>query len=311
MDPRLLKQLALIVRYGSLSRAAERLNVTQPTLTRAVQIIENQVGGPVLIRTSNGVRPTEIGTRLAEVGERIHDQAEHTRTLIEQWRQGLGGEIRVGVGPLIALGAINGFFPEMISNSRSVLHCVTATASTLIRQLNEGDLDMVLTPANVDVVQGELSRSIIFHDEIRIFAGVDSPLYGASTTIEPERLKSEPWILSGASSGIAEALDSGRFSGPARMIFTGGIDMVISMLQTTDVVVALPYRMTMLSGRLNNSHLLDVNTLLPKRDIALWMHKRSLERPDLMDMAEHLKHYFQTLDTTALGASLSNPPAAG
>ncbi|MFC6673437.1 LysR family transcriptional regulator [Marinobacterium aestuariivivens] len=45
MDPRLLKQLAVIVKHGSLSRAAERLNVTQPTLTRAIQTIEHKVGG--------------------------------------------------------------------------------------------------------------------------------------------------------------------------------------------------------------------------------------------------------------------------
>lgn len=303
MDPRLLRQLAVIVKHGSLSRAAERLNVTQPTLTRAIQTIEHKVGGPVLVRTSSGVRPTEIGARLAEVGQRISDYAEHTTTLIEQWQQGLGGEIRIGAGPLIALGAINGFFTEAITDTRSVLHFVTATASTLIRQLHEGDLDLVLTPANIDVVQDNLTRQIIFHDEMRIFAGVDSPFYGRKSSIEPEILKSQPWIASGASSGIFEALDAGRFSGPARMIFTGGIDMVISLLQRSDVVVTLPYRLTMLSERLNDDHVLSVKTLLPKRDIALWVPQRNLERPDVMDVAERLKRYFLNLDKTSVGSS--------
>ncbi|WP_432695702.1 LysR family transcriptional regulator [Marinobacterium sp. YM272] len=301
MDPRLLKQLSVIVKCGSLSRAAERLNVTQPTLTRAVQVIENQVGGPVLVRTANGVRPTDIGSRLAEVGERINDYAEHTRTLIEQWRQGLGGEVRVGVGPLLALGAINGFFPEAIADSRSVVHFVTATASTLIRQMHEGDLDLVLTPANIDVVQEDLQRQIIFHDEIGIFAGVDSPFYGDKSLIQPETLRSQHWIQSGASSGIYEALDSARFSSPAQMIFTGGIDMVISLLQTSDIMVALPKRLTLLSGRVGDDHLLDVDTLLPRRDIALWMPKRNLERPDVTDLAERLKRFFLDLDETAAG----------
>lgn len=301
MDPRLLKQLAVIVRYGSLSRAAERLHVTQPTLTRAIQTIEHKVGGPVLVRTSSGVRPTEIGARLAEVGQRIDDYAEHTTTLIEQWKQGLGGEVRVGVGPLIALGAINGFFSEAISNSNSVIHFVTATASTLIRQLNADELDLVLTPANMDAIQDSLQRQVIFHDEMRIFAGIKSPFYGCEAPIEPEKLKSQPWIASGASSGIFEALDTRRFSAPARMIFTGGIDMVLSLLQRSDVVVTLPYRMTMLSERLNQAHVLDVNTLLPKRDIALWLPQRNLERPDVMDVAERLKQYFLSLDKTAIG----------
>jgi len=301
MDPRLLKQLSVIVRYGSLSRAAERLNVTQPTLTRAIQTIENRVGGPVLVRTPNGVRPTEIGTRLAEVGQRIDDYAEHSDTLIEQWKQGLGGEVRVGVGSLIALGAINDFFTEATASSNSVIHFVTATAATLIQQLNAGDLDLALTPANTDAIQDNLTRQVIFHDEIRVFAGVKSPLYGRKIAVEPEALKSLPWIASGASSGIFDSLDASRFSGPARMIFTGGIDMVISLLQRSDVLVTLPYRLTMLSERLSDDHVLIVNTLLPRRDIALWLPERNLERPDVKYIAERLKRYFQTLDKTSIG----------
>ncbi len=302
MDPRLLKQLSVIVRYGSLSRAAERLNVTQPTLTRAIQTIENRVGGPVLVRTSSGVRATEIGNRLAEVGQRIDDYSEHTDRLIEQWRQGLGGEVRVGVGSLIALGAIQDFLAQASEGSNSVVHFVTATAATLIQQLNAGELELALTPANTDAIQDNLTRQVIFHDEIRVFAGVRSPLYGCKKSIRPEELKTLPWIASGASSGIFDSLDTSRFSGPARMIFTGGIDMVISMLQRSEVLVTLPYRLSMLSERLGEDHVLNVDTLLPRRDIALWLPERNLERPDVQEIAERLKHYFQNLDKTAIGS---------
>ena len=58
IDAKHLLWLAEISDLGSLSRAAEKLNVTQPTLTRAVQVIEAQVGGKVLTRERHGVRPT-------------------------------------------------------------------------------------------------------------------------------------------------------------------------------------------------------------------------------------------------------------
>ncbi|GGO86563.1 hypothetical protein GCM10011348_37670 [Marinobacterium nitratireducens] len=302
MDPRLLKQLSVIVRYGSLSRAAERLNVTQPTLTRAIQTIENRVGGPVLVRTSSGVRPTEIGTRLAEVGQRIDDYAEHTDRLIEQWKQGLGGEVRVGVGSLIALGAIHDFFDLVSDSSNSVIHFVTATAATLIQQLNAGELELALTPVNTDAIQNNLTREVIFHDELRVFVGARSPLYGSKAVVAAEALKSLPWIASGARSGIFDSLDMSRFSGPARMLFTGGIDMVISMLQRSDVLVTLPYRLTMLSERLGDDHVLNVDTPMPRHDIALWFPERNLERPDVQDIAGSLKRYFQNLDRTAIGS---------
>ena len=48
MDPRLLTQLAIIVELGSVTKAARKLNVTQPTLSRL--IMEDRVGGPLLRR---------------------------------------------------------------------------------------------------------------------------------------------------------------------------------------------------------------------------------------------------------------------
>ena len=45
MDPRLLIQLAVAIDLGSINRAAKRLNVTQPTLSRGIKIIEDRVGG--------------------------------------------------------------------------------------------------------------------------------------------------------------------------------------------------------------------------------------------------------------------------
>ena len=71
MNPNLLKQLAIVVKQGSISSAAEQLYVTQPTLTRGIQQLEARVGAPVLKRTRYGVVPTEIGARLALIGERI------------------------------------------------------------------------------------------------------------------------------------------------------------------------------------------------------------------------------------------------
>ncbi|MCH1516400.1 MAG: LysR family transcriptional regulator, partial [Alphaproteobacteria bacterium] len=55
MDPRHLSQLATIIELGSVTRAAERLNVTQPTLSRTIRIIEDKVGGAVLRRDRYGV----------------------------------------------------------------------------------------------------------------------------------------------------------------------------------------------------------------------------------------------------------------
>ena len=86
MDPRLLTQLAIIVELGSVTKAARKLNVTQPTLSRSIKIMEDRVGGPLLRRERFGVSPTEIGRRLAEEGRRILHRTETAQTMINEWK---------------------------------------------------------------------------------------------------------------------------------------------------------------------------------------------------------------------------------
>ena len=84
MDSRTLKQLATIIGSGSLTRAAERLAVTQPTLTRSIQALEDRVGEAVLERSRYGVRPTAIGLRLAEIGNRILEEENQASEVLQK-----------------------------------------------------------------------------------------------------------------------------------------------------------------------------------------------------------------------------------
>ena len=59
-----LFRLKAIIEEGSLGRAAQRLNVTQPALSRSVSQLEKHFGQPILIRHSRGVAPTPFGERV-------------------------------------------------------------------------------------------------------------------------------------------------------------------------------------------------------------------------------------------------------
>ena len=70
MDPKHLYWLAAIIEHGNMSRASEKLRITQPTLSQAIKVLEAQVGSPVLKRGPRGVTPTLIGERLAKQGRK-------------------------------------------------------------------------------------------------------------------------------------------------------------------------------------------------------------------------------------------------
>jgi DNA-binding transcriptional LysR family regulator len=60
----------VILEEGSLRRAAKRLHISQPALTRQMQLLEHDLGGRILERTAGGVHPTNVGHVLAEKARR-------------------------------------------------------------------------------------------------------------------------------------------------------------------------------------------------------------------------------------------------
>ena len=69
----LLRQLECflaVARLGNVSRAAEEMYLTQPTLTARIKALEDEVGDQLFVSTSRGMRLTEAGRELVSIAER-------------------------------------------------------------------------------------------------------------------------------------------------------------------------------------------------------------------------------------------------
>ena len=65
IDTRLLRYFAAVVEEGNLTRAAERLYISQPALTKQIRQLEAQLGVGLFVRSRAGMAPTEAGEALA------------------------------------------------------------------------------------------------------------------------------------------------------------------------------------------------------------------------------------------------------
>lgn len=82
------------------------LHLTQPTLSRDIRQLEDRVGAPVLKRGRYGVTPTSVGQMLAQQGRAIRACVGTAQTGVSEWKSGLDFELRIGVGPMIALALL-------------------------------------------------------------------------------------------------------------------------------------------------------------------------------------------------------------
>ncbi len=140
-----LRIVAAIEDHGSIRVAAESLNITQPTATKALKEAERILGVTLFTRTNRGVLPTSFGTTLSRRARLILAELRHAGEEIRDLQEGLGG--RVVVGTLLAAAAR--LLPNAIARLRRerpkvMVSVVEGTNDILIPALRIGDLDLVV-----------------------------------------------------------------------------------------------------------------------------------------------------------------------
>lgn len=106
MDIRVLRYFLAVAREQSFSTAAERLFLSQPTLSRQLKELEEELGKPLLIRSNKGVTLTEEGMILRKRAEEIVELMDKTEQEVRQSNENISGTIYIGAGETYAIKLI-------------------------------------------------------------------------------------------------------------------------------------------------------------------------------------------------------------
>ncbi len=98
-DLRKIEYFLAIIDHGNLSRAAEALRVSQPTLSRQIHALEEEFKAPLFIRHGRGVVPTEAGKRLQEGLRGLERQLRSLRDDVAEAASIPSGEVTLGIPP--------------------------------------------------------------------------------------------------------------------------------------------------------------------------------------------------------------------
>lgn len=149
IDLRLLRQAQALAEHGNFTRAAEALNIAQPSLSRGIKDLEDRVGLPLFVRSRSGHEPTDFGrVFLQHAAELLAGVGELEREVA--LAKGLGtGELAVGLGPYVA---------ELLA-ATSAARFVGAHPGVRLRMLinDPGLLARMLRTRSVDLAVAETS----------------------------------------------------------------------------------------------------------------------------------------------------------
>lgn len=145
----------------SILTAARRLNLTQPTLTKALRDVETTLGVELFTRSNRGLEPTPYGEIFARHAKIVLAQLRHAAEELENLRAGYSGKVTVGT----LLAASSSILPDAIALLKKerpgvAISVVVGTYDILVPSLLVGDLDMVLGRMPE---QGR-SRALVYED---------------------------------------------------------------------------------------------------------------------------------------------------
>lgn len=200
MDIQELEAFWWIAKTGSFNRAAERLYLTQPSVTARIQALEKELGQPLFERKPRGVRLTDAGRVLLPHAERVLLDIRKARQAVTDLGSATGGQLMVGA----ALTTSTYMLPEVLAKFKAAYPAVEINVRTgrshQIQQLVLEDtvpLGLVHSPLSS---HPEIEAVPLYAEPIVLVVHPGHPLAGRQE-VTPEQLASEPFITSDRASG--------------------------------------------------------------------------------------------------------------
>jgi DNA-binding transcriptional LysR family regulator len=134
-----------LARTLNFTRAAETCNVSQPALTRAIQRLEEELGGPLLHRERNLTQLTALGRAMLPHLEAAHAAAEAAAAQAAAFQRREGEPLRLGIDSTLSVRILAPVLGELRTRIESFEVDLTEAASTdLLERLMAGELDSAI-----------------------------------------------------------------------------------------------------------------------------------------------------------------------
>lgn len=160
METRLLEYFLTVAREKNITRSAELLHITQPTLSRQLVSLEEEFGQQLIIRGKRGIQLTEVGMLFRRRAEEILDLVSKTEREMTNELEQLIGQISIGSAESRASYQ---FLPNIIHSFSSQYPLVTydfytGEANLVKEKLNQGILDVGILLEPIDIEEFDFIR---------------------------------------------------------------------------------------------------------------------------------------------------------
>lgn len=195
----------VVAKLGSMSRAAEEMFLTQPSLTARIAALEKEVGAQLFVRTKQGMQLTEAGREFIPYAERCVGSIEAGKQHLKEIQEGTEGHLKLGALPRVSTYTLPTLLEEFARAHPRILVSVSTGHSKDI-------LDMVLTEeAQIGIARAishpEIENTPLYEEELVLTVN-PKHRFAERETVDLSELEDEQLILFDRASGNYELTKS-------------------------------------------------------------------------------------------------------
>jgi LysR family nitrogen assimilation transcriptional regulator len=230
MDLGELRHFIDIAAAGSLSRAAARLSISQPTLSRQLSKLEAELGTNLFYRHGRGVALTDAGQRLLNVADNALRQLDAVKDELQSRRLDDVGEVTIGTPPSIA-ATVGADLATVFAaaHPRAHLRMRESFSGVLLEWIEAGRLDLAVL---YDARRGaNILATPLLLEELFL---IEAPGDGDGGTVEIGELAARPFLLPGPGNGLRRVVDAACWSERIQPRVQTEIDCVAALKQLAE-----------------------------------------------------------------------------
>ena len=197
MDIRTMQYYLAVVREGTISAAAQALHVAQPSLSRQMKELEEELGVTLFVRGNRKITLTEEGMVLRKRAEEMVRLMQMTEEEISQIKNHISGSVRIGAGESWSFHYLSRAAASIAAEHPDIrFHITSGDTQDLMDELNNGLIDFAVIFTNVDHTLYQ-SIELPAEDSFGLLMPKDCPL-AEKSEIRLSDLRGLPIIISRA-----------------------------------------------------------------------------------------------------------------
>jgi DNA-binding transcriptional LysR family regulator len=239
-----LHVLLAVAQSGSMARAAERLAISQPVVSKTIADLEHALGVRLLDRTSHGIEPTAYGLSFIHCGTAVFDELRRGVQEIEFLSDPTVGEVRIGGAAVFTDVLVPAAIARLAARyPRIEFHVTSNDTATACRMLRERKLDLVIGRIPGSMFADDLAADALFEERLPVVAGPGSR-WLRRRKIDLGELAGEAWVFPEADTPAREWFDeSFRSAGvatPKPQVVSNSIAVRARLVETGRFLTMLP-----------------------------------------------------------------------